>query len=310
VNPVRGVLLAGSQNEWLRRQASRLTFVRRAVSRFMPGETLDDALSAAHGLCRDGMGVILTHLGENVTERSEAESVVAHYREVIERVRSAGLDAEVSIKLTQLGYDLSPDLALGHCRTLAGLAMRLPGRFWIDMEGSAYAQGTIDAYRKLRAEFPHAGLALQAYLRRTAADVEALLPLGAAIRLVKGAYDEPASIAFPDRSDVDASFVTLAKRLLSPEARSAGAWLTAATHDTRIVATLESHADVIGCPRDGFEFAMLYGIGRAEQMRLAQSDRKIRVLISYGTHWFPWYMRRLAERPANVGFVFRSLLGR
>lgn len=309
MNPMRGLLLAGSQSEWLRRQAKRRAFVRKAVSRFMPGETLDEALEAAHGLSRDGLGVILTHLGENVTERAEADAVVRHYREMIGRLESAGLDAEVSIKLTQLGFDFGPTLALEHARTLADWASRLPGHFWIDMESSAYAQATLDAYRALRAERPRVGLALQAYLRRTAADVESLIEEGAAIRLVKGAYQEPASVAFSGKSEVDASFLALAQRLLSPEARKAGAWLTVATHDTRLIAAIEAHADRIECPRDGFEFAMLYGIGRPEQIRLAHAGRRIRVLISYGTHWFPWYMRRLAERPANVAFVLKNLLG-
>lgn len=308
MNPMRGLLLAGSQSEWLRRQAKRRAFVRKAVSRFMPGETLDEALEAAHGLSRDGLGVILTHLGENVTERAEADAVVRHYREMIGRLESAGLDAEVSIKLTQLGFDFSPELALDHARTLARWAAKLPGHFWIDMEGSAYTQATLDAYRTLRADEPRIGLALQAYLRRTAADVESLIPAGAAIRLVKGAYQEPASIAFPSKAEVDASFLSSAKRLLSPEARQSGAWLTVGTHDARMIAAIETHADQIGCPRDGFEFALLYGIGRPEQIRLAHAQRRIRVLISYGTHWFPWYMRRLAERPANVGFVLRNML--
>jgi proline dehydrogenase len=310
MNPMRGLLLAGSHSEWLRRQAGRRAFVRKAVSRFMPGETLDEALEAAHGLSRDGLGVILTHLGENVTERPEADAVVRHYREMIGRLESAGLDAEVSIKLTQLGFDLSPALALDNARTLADWASKLPGRFWIDMEGSAYTEGTLEAYRKLRAERPRVGLALQSYLRRTPADVESLIPAGAAIRLVKGAYQEPASIAFPSKAEVDACFMTLAKRLLSPEARASGAWLTVGTHDPRLIAAVEAYADEAKIPREQYEFALLYGIGRPEQIRLARAGQRVRVLISYGTHWFPWYMRRLAERPANVGFVLRNMFAR
>jgi proline dehydrogenase len=306
---MRGLLLASSRSEWLRREAGRRAFVRRAVSRFMPGETLDDALQAARTLAREGIAVILTQLGENVTERAEADAVVRHYQEMIDRLQVEGLDAEVSIKLTQLGLDLSPELAQRHASTLAAYAARLPGRFWIDMEGSAYTAATLDAYRRLRAEHPRIGIALQAYLRRTAADVESLIPAGAAIRLVKGAYQEPPAIAFPNKTDVDANFLALAKRLLTPEARERGAWLTAGTHDTRLIAAIEAHADAVGWPRDQMEFALLYGIGRAEQLRLARSKRLIRVLISYGTHWFPWYMRRLAERPANVAFVLRNLLG-
>jgi len=306
---MRGLLLAGSQSEWLRRQATRRGFVRKAVSRFMPGESLDDALQASHGLARDGLSVILTHLGENVRDRSEVEAVVRHYREMIDRIQVEGLDAEVSIKLTQLGFDLSRELALDHASALVSYATRLPGRFWIDMEGSAYTEATIEAYRRLRAEHPRSGIAIQAYLKRSAADVEALIGYGAAIRLVKGAYQEPASIAFPSRPEVDARFLELAKRILTKEARARGAWLTAGTHDTRLISEIERHVDATGWPRDGLEFAMLYGIGRAEQVRLARAGCRVRVLISYGTHWFPWYMRRLAERPANVAFVLRNMFG-
>ena len=307
---MRELLLAGSQSEWLRRQAGRRTFVRKAVSRFMPGESLEDALRAARALGQDGLGVILTHLGENVTERGEAAAVVDHYRGMIDRLLAEGLDAEVSIKLTQLGLDLSPELACEYAGQLADHAARLPGRFWIDMEGSPYTAVTLDTYRRLRADHPRIGIALQCYLRRTAADVESLIPLGAAIRLVKGAYQEPATIAFPQRAEVDATFLTLAKRLLTPEARERGAWLTVGTHDARLVSEIEAHADRVGWPRDGLEFALLYGIGRAEQLRLARSGRRTRVLVSYGTHWFPWYMRRLAERPANMAFVLRNLFAR
>ena len=310
MNPMRGLLLAGSQSEWLRRQATRMPFVRKAVSRFMPGESLDEALEAAHGLSRDGLGVILTHLGENVTSRAEADAVVSHYREVIGRLRSSGLDAEVSIKLTQLGFDFSPELALDHAGTLARWAADLPGHFWVDMEGSAYTEPTLQAYRRLRAEHPRVGIAVQAYLYRTAQDVAQLIDMGAAIRLVKGAYSEPPSIAHPSRAAMDAAFLDLAQRALTAEARQKGAWLTVATHDTRLIGAIELHADATGVPKDGFEFAMLYGIGRAEQLRLARAGRRTRVLISYGTHWFPWYMRRLAERPANVAFVLKNLIAR
>jgi len=275
----------------------------------MPGETLDEALRAATVLGGENMGVILTHLGENVTGRSEADAVARHYAEMVDRLIASGLDAEVSVKLTQLGLDLSPDLALEHASALAARAAGLRGRFWIDMEGSAYTEVTLDLYRRLRQEHERVGVCLQTYLRRTASDLESLIPMGAGVRLVKGAYDEPPAIAFRSRQEVDEAFFTLSCRLLDPAARAAGAWLTAGTHDPRLIARIEAHADAGGVPRDAFEFALLFGIGRAEQARLAGSGRRVRVLVSYGEYWFPWYMRRLAERPANVGFVFRKMIG-
>ena len=308
MNPMRGLLLAGSQSAWLRRQATRRAFVKRAVSRFMPGETLDEALRAANALQTAGMGVILTHLGENVAQHSEAEAVVEGYIELLERLGATDLDAEVSIKLTQLGLDLDPELAYRHVLRISEHSRRHGSRLWIDMESSAYTEATLAIYRRVRAAGVEAGIALQSYLRRTAADLEALLPHGAAVRLVKGAYDEPVEVAFRHKHEVDRSFHDLAVRLLSPEARASGAWLTAGTHDPVLIRRIEATAQAAGCPKDGYEFALLYGIGRSEQERLTRQGQRVRVLISYGAYWFPWYMRRLAERPANVLFVLRNMM--
>ncbi len=302
---VRRLLLAGSQNRWLQRQAMRRGFVRKAVSRFMPGETLDDAVAAARELETHGLGTILTHLGENVTERAEADAEAEHYLDVIER--SASLDCEVSVKLTQLGLDLDPERPHRHLIRLIERAAELKRTIWIDMEGSAYTERTIEVYRRLRRVHPNVGVAIQAYLRRSRADVESLLPLGAAIRLVKGAYREPASIAFASLAEVNENYFALARLLLAPEARGAGARLVAGTHDTRLIARINEYAEATGVPRGAFEYAMLYGIRRDEQERLARSGYPTRVLISYGSSWFPWYMRRLAERPANLMFVAKSL---
>jgi len=309
MNVLRGVFLAGSHSPWLSRRAMRHRFVRRAVSRFMPGETLDDALRAARTLGDQGCATILTHLGENVTDRDEAATVARHYLEVAERIRGAGLDAEISVKLTQLGLDLGRDLAVDHLRRIAQAARGLPGRVWVDMESSSYTDATLDVFRCVRKTEANVGVCLQAYLRRTGDDLESLLPLGPPIRLVKGAYDEPPAVAFRRTREVDESFMALADRLLSEDARRAGAWLAAGTHDPAMIRSLKERAASRGLPRDAFEFAMLYGIRRAEQLRLAHEGHRIRVLVSYGAHWFPWYMRRLAERPANVLFVVRGMLG-
>ncbi len=303
---LRSLLLAGSENPWLRRQATRRRFVRRAVSRFMPGETVDEALEAARALSHDGLGTIVTNLGENVTDRAEAAAEVDHYEDVVRRLAAAGLDTEISVKLTHLGLDLDPGLADANLDRLAGIANGAKFRVWIDMEGSAYTERTLEAFRRVRRSHRNVGIALQAYLRRTAADLDSLLPDGPPVRLVKGAYREPESIAFPKMEEVRESFLRLSAALLAPEARRAGAWLAAGTHDSDLIARIAAHASAAGVAPDGWEVAMLYGIRRAEQLRLRASGHRVRVLISYGSQWFPWYMRRLAERPSNLWFVARS----
>jgi proline dehydrogenase len=305
---VRSLLLAGSQNAWLGRQAMRQPFVRRAVSRFMPGESMDDALAAATMIGTRRMGTILTHLGENIADRSEAAAEVEHYRELADRIRAQGLDGEVSVKLTHLGLDLDPQLARANAQTLA-LHARHPGRFtWIDMESSAYVDETVRTYEALRSGGADVGVCLQAYLKRTPQDLERLLPLAPAIRMVKGAYREPADIALQKRAEIDERFYELCVRLLADDARRAGAWLTVGTHDPALLRRIEAYATQKGVDRGAFEFAMLYGIQTAEQERLAQAGWRVRVLISYGTHWFPWYMRRLAEKPSNMVLAARNLL--
>lgn len=304
---MRKVLLAGSTSPWLREQATRRAFVRRSVSRFMPGERMEDALEAAGRLRSEGITTILTHLGENLTRVEEAEEVTQHYLALLDRIGSAGLDAQISIKPTQLGLDLDRDLCRRNLERLLDRAAALGNFVWIDMESSPYVDPTLDLFRAARARTSHVGIALQAYLRRTAADVDALLPLGCAIRLVKGAYLEPPDVAFPDKKDVDESFYRLACRMMSADALQRGTLLHIATHDAALVGRLERFIEQNRVPSSAYEFAMLYGIQRALQQRLASSGKRLRVLISYGEYWFPWYMRRLAERPANVMFVVKNV---
>ncbi len=305
---MRSVLLAASRSSWLRRRATRHRFVRRAVRRFMPGETLEEALAAAQSLRSGGIAAVLTCLGENVATREEAAQVARHYVEVLDRVEERGLDAEISVKLTHLGLDLGGGTAAANLATIARRATAAGRRVWIDMEGSAYTDATLAAYHDVQRETGGLGLCLQAYLRRTRADLEALLPLGPAIRLVKGAYREPPQVAFPAKRAVDAAFLDLAGLLLGRNARRAGAWAVFGTHDSALIRRVGAHAAGEAIPRDAFEFDLLYGIRRDEQERLAAEGYRVRVLIAYGTYWFPWYMRRLAERPANLWFVARSLL--
>lgn len=304
---MRSALLAGSRSAWLRDRATRYPFVRRSVSRFMPGERLEDALHAARGLQQEAAGTILTRLGENLMDAAEADAVTQHYLEVLDKVTASRLDAQISIKPTQLGLDLDPGQCLGNLMRLVEHAGKCGNFVWIDMESSPYVEATLDLYRRARSASPRVGVCLQAYLRRTAGDLQALLPLGPAIRLVKGAYSEPADRAFPRKKDVDENFFTLATRFLGDKALANRAMLAIATHDPRLIQRLQAFIAGAGAPDSAYEFEMLYGIRRALQQRLVVQGHRLRVLISYGEYWFPWYMRRLAERPANALFVVKSL---
>jgi proline dehydrogenase len=305
---MRSLLLAGSDSRWLRKQATRRAFVRRAVSRFMPGEGLEDALGTAPALRPDGIGLVLTRLGESVTDLTEADEVAAHYLEALERIKATGVAAEISVKPTQLGLDIDAARCHAHVRALADRAAALGNFVWIDMEQTRYVDATLDLCRRVRAERANVGVCLQAYLYRTAQDVETLLPTGAGIRLVKGAYREPPELAFPKKRDVDQNYFVLARRMLSDDARKAGVRPVFGTHDPRLIQAVAGHGTTVGrVPRE-IEYHLLYGIQRAEQQRLARAGHAVRVLVSYGSYWFPWYMRRLAERPANVWFVVKSML--
>ena len=306
---MRKVLLAGSTNPWLRERATKTAFVRRSVSRFMPGEQIDDALRAAAELKPQGITTILTKLGENLTGVDEAEQVTLHYLDVLDRIDVSGLDAHISIKPTQLGLDLDRALCERNLDRLIERADALGNFVWIDMESSAYVDRTIDLYRRSRAKTARVGIALQAYLYRTEKDLESLVPLGAAVRIVKGAYLEPPEIAFPKKADVDANYFKLCTRLLAPDAGKSSALLHIATHDIPLADRLAAYIHDHRVPASAYEFAMLYGIQRGQQARLAREGRRLRVLISYGEYWFPWYMRRLAERPANMWFVVRTMFG-
>ena len=273
-----------------------------------PAKDVDAALAAARQLAEKQIATVVTHLGENIADRAEAESVTEHYLAVLERIRAAGLPTEVSVKLTQLGLDLDREFCYAN---LVKLVQATPPdkTLWIDMEQSPYVDVTLEIYLRARNAYANVGVCVQAYLYRTEKDLDSLIAIGAAVRLVKGAYNEPAEIAFPKKSDVDASYMELAKRLLSPEARKAQVRAAIATHDRALIASLIEWATAQGVKKDRLEFQMLYGIQRAEQLRLAQEGYRSAVLISYGTFWYPWFMRRLAERPANVLFLARNFFG-
>lgn len=307
---MRKVLLAMSTSAFLREQATKRSFVRKSVSAFMPGEKVEDALGAAATLKPQRINTILTRLGEGVTRLDEAERVTEHYLDVLDRVKAAGLDAQISVKPTQLGLDLDAEQCQRNLDRICEKGERLGNvPIWIDMENSPYVDPTLKLFRKSRERYKGVGIAIQAYLYRTAKDIESLLPLGPAVRLVKGAYLEAPEIAYPKKSDVDENFYTLCTRLMQDDAQKAGALLHIATHDVPLADRLIAYIDQHKVPTSAYEFAMLYGIQRGQQQRLAESGRRIRVLISYGEYWYPWYMRRLAERPANVTFVLKNLVG-
>ena len=303
---MRSMLLAASQNVWLREHAVKYPFVRRSVSRFMPGETLEAALAAAQGLQQKQIGSVFTHLGENVAERGEARQVTQHYLEVLEHIRKPNLPTEVSVKLTQLGLDLSPEFCF---ENLQRIVQQENGKaiVWVDMEGSNYVEVTLEMYRRALKKYPNVGLCLQAYLYRTKKDLEELLPLRPSLRLVKGAYKEPANIAYPKKKDVDENYFALAQELL--RAKVKGLCLRAAfgTHDLALIRRLAEYVNQQGFAKNELEVQMLYGIQRAEQERLAREGHRSIVLVAYGTYWYPWFVRRLAERPANLWFMLRNV---
>jgi proline dehydrogenase len=304
---MRSVLLAISENRWMRERGPRLWFVRRAAKKFMPGEAFDDMLRAAGELRPAGIDAVFTRLGENVTDAAEASAVTRHYLDVLDAIAAQGIRCEPSIKLTQLGLDLGQEPAYAHLRALAERAHATGNYLWIDMEQTSYVDVTLALTRRLKAEFPRVGVCLQAYLYRTKDDLKILVDEGIGVRLVKGAYKEPANLAYPKKADVDENFFALAVAMLEGLSRKNGFRPVFGTHDAALISRIRAHAERAGLAARDVEVHMLYGIQRAEQARLVKDGAIVRVLIAYGAYWFPWYMRRLAERPANVWFVLRSV---
>jgi proline dehydrogenase len=295
-------------NPWLRYHLPRLGFARRAVLRFMPGEDPDAALRAAEQFKQDGIAVVFTRLGENITRLEEADEVAEHYLGLIGSISAQGLDGEISVKLTQLGLDIDMDRTAAHVERLADRAASSGKTVWIDMEGSAYTEKTIALYERVKARHANTGLCLQAYLHRTGAEVQRLLPLEPAIRLVKGAYAEPDSVAYQSKRDVDTSFVALAISMLDAMRAGRKMRIALGTHDVALISQIAKYVETLGLPKSAFEVQMLYGIRSDEQRRLAREGFAVRDLVCYGDAWYPWYMRRLAERPANVWFALRQFL--
>ena len=301
----RNAALWAADNRWLREHLPRYRFVRASVRRFMPGETTDEAIAAATLLARQGLPTMFTVLGENVTSLGDARDVVEDYRSIYDRIRREGLDTEISVKPSHLGVDLDPDAAMGDLEELAVAAAEHDNWLWLDMESAPYVDPTLALYRKLRAGHPNVGIALQAYLKRTADDVDSLMPLDPTIRLVKGAYREPREIVFGSREVIDEAYRRLALLILARQGPAGR--LALGTHDLDLVRQIRSDAH----GREGFEVHMLYGIRSGDQLRMAADGYSVRTLISYGTHWYPWYMRRIAEKPIeNTLLALRNLVSR
>ena len=302
----RTILLAASQNERLSNFALSSPVVRRATRRFMPGESVEDALAAGECIAASGRGIVFTQLGEAIESDSDAAAVRDHYILLFERIKSLSLPAQVSVKPTQLGLDVSVTECESRLLQLSEAAARTGSLLWLDMEDSRYVTPTLDLYRALKSRHSRVGVALQAYLKRTPADLESLLPLNPIIRLVKGAYDEPPDIAFAQKKDSDAAYFALSRRLLEG-AREQQCMPVFGTHDANLLERIVAEAAALRVNNGDYEIHMLYGIREEQQLALVRRGFSVKTLISYGSAWFRWYMRRLAERPANLWFVLRSL---
>ena len=304
---IRSTLLWASTNPFIAQKLPRMKFVQRAARRFMPGEEPEDALEQGALLQEKGAGVLLTALGENVDSAEEARGVVDHYLGVLDMAERRGMSVELSVKPTHLGLDQSLSFASDNLKVLVEAAGE--GTVWIDMESSPYVDPTLEIYRNVRERYPNVGICLQSYLRRTPSDLEALLPLSPSIRLVKGAYREPPDVAFPRKSDVDAAYARLTTRMLREACVGNMRMIGVGTHDERMISHAKTRAHELDLDPSTWEVEMLYGIATGLQDRLLRGGTPLRVLISYGSGWFPWYMRRLAERPANLLFVVKKMVG-
>ena len=299
---MRTVLLGMSKSKRLARFVTGNRVTRRMSRRFVAGETLDDAIVAARACNQAGMMVTLDYLGENVSTEAAARRARDTYISIFDRIAEEKLDANVSLKLTQLGLDLGEDLCRSLVQSIAERAASYGNFLRIDMEGSDYTQRTISLCQRVRAKNSAVGIVIQSYLFRSEQDVKALLAAGCRIRLCKGAYKEPPSVAFPKKADVDATYVKLMQLMLA-----SGIYHGIATHDPRMIDATIDFATKHGIGKDKFEFQMLYGIRTDLQQQLVRDGYRMRIYIPYGTEWFPYFMRRLAERPANVLFFVRHL---
>jgi len=302
---LRAVFLWLSEQPRIFRFVRKNRLARKLASRFVAGETIDEAMSTVRDLNASNLSASLDLLGESVLHAEEAQRACRTYLDLLERIHSARANANVSVKLTQMGLDIDEQLCVSNMRAIIGKAKNHDSFVRIDMEQSSYTAKTLQLFTGvLHPEFGNAaGVVLQSYLRRTAADVDAMIALGARVRLCKGAYKEPEDVAFPKKSDVDANYIACMERLLEQ-----GNYPGIATHDVKIIEHAKAFARQQGISAERFEFQMLYGVRRDLQYRLRREGYNMRVYVPFGTHWYPYLMRRLAERPANIAFITANIL--
>jgi proline dehydrogenase len=300
---LRDTLLYLAQNDHLREFVISNRATRSVSRRFVAGEALDDAIQATRVLNQRGMHVSLDHLGENVSDAREAKSAARDYITILDTIKQTGVDANISIKLTALGLDISQELCEENVCNILENAGKYSIFVRIDMEGSAYTEQTVDIALRMHRQFEHVGTVIQSCLYRSKQDVEHLIAQGVRIRLVKGAYQEPKEVAFQNKSDVDDNYVQLMRMLLLK-----GNYPALATHDEAIINAACKYARDHGISKEAFEFQMLYGIRRDLQEKLMSQGYNMRIYVPYGSQWYPYLMRRLAERPANLMFVMSNAL--
>ena len=300
----RSALIYLSRQEGLKDFAARFSLFKKLTTRFIAGESIDEAVAAIREVNTHGCSASFDHLNESVGSIAETEAEVGEYLNVLRRIDETKINSNVSIKLTQFGLEIDPELAYRNARRVVEDAARRGNFVRIDMEASNVTQATIDVFKRLRAEFGlnDVGIVLQSYLYRTMEDARDLLKIPARIRLCKGAYNEPPEVAYPNKKDVDDNYVRVMQVLLS-----SGTYHGIATHDPRMIDATVEFAKREGVSKDAFEFQMLYGIRRDLQEQLARDGYGMRVYVPYGKHWYPYFMRRLAERPANIWFVLKNL---
>ena len=304
---LRDLFLAMSTNSVVKSFVIHFPLSRRVTRRFVAGETLDEAIAVVKKLNKEGILVTFDQLGESVTNEAEAREAKDGYLRALDAIASNKVSSQVSVKLTQMGLDLSTDLCLDNLRQILRKAKQIGTLVTIDMEDSKYTQATLNVFKTLREEFDNVGIVIQSYLYRSEEDIRALIPLGANVRLCKGAYKEPATVAFPKKPDVDVNYRKLAQIFFDTNGNSNGAYLDVASHDEKIINWAKDYTTTHQVNRQRFEFQMLYGIRSDLQRQLVSQGYTMRVYVPYGTHWYPYFMRRLAERPANVIFLVSNL---
>jgi proline dehydrogenase len=301
---LKGTLLYLANRRPVARLIMRHDLLRGLTQRYVAGEELADGIVVAETLNTQGLLVSLDHLGESVTNGAEARRAVADYRDALEAIGREDVDGNISLKLTQLGLDVSYEMCVGHLRVILERAQELNTFVRIDMESSAYTQRTLEVHQELwEAGFHNVGIVLQAYLHRTAADVERAIEMGVQVRLCKGAYLEPARLAISEKGEVNLNYARLMERLLTR-----GNHPAIATHDERLIRQAQDIARRENIPPDSFDFEMLFGVRRDLQLRLVHEGYRVRVYLPYGSEWYPYLVRRLAERPANIAFFVRSVV--